>query len=77
LFAWDAWVFVFWQGLGERWRRIDEDMRRLIDEGWREVIWMENVRKKKLKEEASNGGEGRSLVNILGSRIASFLFRCD
>jgi len=36
LFAWDAWVFVFWQGLGERWRRIDGDMRCLIDEGWRE-----------------------------------------
>jgi hypothetical protein len=52
-------------------------MRRLIDEGWREVIWVKNARKKKLKEEASNGGEGRSLVNILGSQIASFLFRCD
>ncbi len=56
LFAWDAWVFVFWQGLGERWRRIDEDMRRLIDEGWREVIWVKNARKKKLKGEARNGG---------------------
>ncbi len=55
MFAWDAWVFVFWQGLGERWRRINEDMRRLIDEGWREVIWVKNARKKKLKEEASNG----------------------
>ncbi len=60
-------MFVFWQGLGERWRRIDEDMRRLIDEGWREVIWVKNARKKKLKEEASNGGQGRSLVNILVS----------
>jgi len=30
-------------------------MRRLIDEGWREVIWVKNARKKKLKEEASNG----------------------
>jgi len=35
LFAWDAWVFG-----GE----IDEDMRRLIDEGWREVIWVKNAR---------------------------------
>ncbi len=49
-------MFVFWQGLGERWRRIDEDMWRLIDEGWREVIWVKNARKNKLKEEASNGG---------------------
>jgi hypothetical protein len=32
LFAWDAWVFVFWQGIGEEWRRINEVMRRLIDE---------------------------------------------
>jgi len=32
LFAWDAWVFVSWQGIGEGWRRIDEDMRRLVDE---------------------------------------------
>jgi len=47
LFAWDAWVFVFWQGLGERWRRIDADMRRLIDEGWREVIWVKNARTNK------------------------------
>jgi hypothetical protein len=31
-------------------------MRRLIDEGWREVIWVKNARKKKVKEEASNGG---------------------
>jgi hypothetical protein len=29
-------------------------MRRLVDEGWREVIWVMNARKKKLKEEASN-----------------------
>jgi hypothetical protein len=42
-------------------------MRRLIDEGWREVIWVKNARKKRLKEEASNGGQGRSLVNILVS----------
>ncbi len=55
MFAWDAWVFVLWQGLGERWRRIEEDMQRLIDEGWREVIWVKNARKKKLKEEANNG----------------------
>jgi hypothetical protein len=48
-------VFVFWQGLGERWRRIDKDMRRLIDEGWGEVIWVKNARKTKLKEEVSNG----------------------
>jgi hypothetical protein len=46
---------VFWQELGERWRWIDEDMRRRIDEGWREVIWVKKARKKKLKEEASNG----------------------
>jgi hypothetical protein len=32
LFAWDAWVFVFWQGIGKEWRRIDEGMWRLIDE---------------------------------------------
>jgi hypothetical protein len=32
LFAWDVWVFVFWQGIGEEWRRIDEGMQRLIDE---------------------------------------------
>jgi hypothetical protein len=31
-------------------------MRRLIDEQWREVIWVKNARKKELKEEASNGG---------------------
>ncbi len=55
MFAWDAWVFVFWQGLGERWRRIDEDMRHLIDEGWREVIWVKNVRKKKLKKKLAMG----------------------
>jgi len=55
LFAWDAWVFVFWQGIGERWRRIDEDMRRLIDEGWREVIWVKNARTKK----ASGGSQER------------------
>jgi hypothetical protein len=30
-------------------------MRRLIDEGWREVIWGKNARKKKLQEEASRG----------------------
>jgi hypothetical protein len=30
-------------------------MRRLIDEGWREVIWVKNARKMKLEEEASNG----------------------
>jgi hypothetical protein len=29
-------------------------MRRLIDEGWRGVIWVMNARKKKLQEEASN-----------------------
>jgi len=29
-FAWDAWAFG-----GE----INEGMRRLIDEGWREAIW--------------------------------------
>ncbi len=48
-------MFVFWQGLGERWRRIDEDMRHLIDEGWREVIWVKNVRKKKLKKKLAMG----------------------
>jgi hypothetical protein len=66
LFAWDAWVFVFWQGLGERWRRIDEDMRRLIDEGWREVIWVKIVRKKKLKEEACNRGRRQELGEHFG-----------
>jgi hypothetical protein len=46
---------VFWQGLGERWRRIKEDMRRLIDEGWREVIWVKNARRK----QASRGNQQR------------------
>jgi hypothetical protein len=45
---------VGWLGLGERWRRIDEDMRRFIDEGWREVIG-KDARNNKLKEEANNG----------------------
>jgi hypothetical protein len=48
-------VIVFWQGLGERWRRIDEDMRHLIDEGWREVIWVKNARGK----QASGGSQQR------------------
>ncbi len=66
MFAWDAWVFVFWQGLGERWRRINEDMQRLIDEGWREVIWVKNARKKKLKGEARNGGRRQELGEHFG-----------
>jgi hypothetical protein len=48
-------VFLFWQGIREGWRRIDEDMRRLIDEGWREVIWVKNARTNK----ASGGSQER------------------
>jgi hypothetical protein len=33
--------------LAGTWRGIDEDMRRLIDEGWREVIWVRNARTNK------------------------------
>jgi hypothetical protein len=51
-------VFVFWQGIGEGWRRIDEDMQRLIDEGWREVIWGKNARTNKALGEARNGRKG-------------------
>jgi hypothetical protein len=36
---------------------IDEDLRRLIDEVWREVIWVMSARKEKLLKEACNGRE--------------------
>ncbi len=71
MFTWDAWVFVFWQELGERWRRIDEDMWRLIDEGWREVIWVKNARTKK----ASGGSQEREKKEI--SRKGSSFWRTE
>jgi hypothetical protein len=40
-FAWDAWAFG-----GE----INEGMRRLIDEGWREAIWVRIARTKKASQ---------------------------
>jgi hypothetical protein len=45
-FAWDAWAFG-----GE----INEGMRRLIDEGWREAIWVRIAKTKK----ASRGSQWR------------------
>jgi hypothetical protein len=48
-------VFVFWQGIGEEWRRIDEVMQRLIDEWWGGVIWVKDARTIK----ASGGSQER------------------
>jgi hypothetical protein len=38
---------------------IDEDLRRLIDEGWREVIWVKNARTKQTLGGSQQQLEGR------------------